>query len=60
MTLPIHKVGFTITTSDDDTLDIVMDALEEFGKTTLRDILSIHDPLATVILDSSDGLTIKC
>lgn len=59
-TAPVFVVGFTITTSDEDTHDIVMDALEAFGKGELRDILSTLDPLADVVLDTSEGMTIVC
>jgi hypothetical protein len=58
-TLPVYSVSFTVTTSDEDTLDIMLDTLEAFAP-DVREILSSHDPLATVLLTSSDGLTIKC
>jgi hypothetical protein len=54
----IMKVGLTVTTQDDATLDAVLEALEAFGKGELRDL--IHDPLAEVMVDTSEGDVIWC
>ena len=54
------RVGLIVTTDDDDTLDAVMDFLENVGKGDLKILLENHDPLATVMVDTSEGDVIWC
>jgi hypothetical protein len=53
-------IGITITTSDDDTLDLMIETLEAFAKGDLRDILATADPLAKVMVDTNEGTVIWC
>lgn len=55
-----HSVSLVIETSDDDTFDAMIDALEAFAKGELRDILSTMDPLVTVEVSTNDGISIGC
>jgi hypothetical protein len=54
----IMKVGLTVTTQDDTTLDDAMEAMERFAKETLREIL--HDPLLDIVISTSEGDRIPC
>lgn len=54
------RVGITVTTDDDDTLDAVLEFFENVGKGDLRTLLENHDPIAKVMVDTTEGDVIWC